>query len=215
MVLVKYNNKEFQILEGELCLSNQHIVNISDINQGGPFINYYNFKNAFDITNFYNFSEPGELSFCINLTKNNEKLNTSVYFTPRLLWNYDKLILSYTNIISTFIIISILAGIIYLMRKEISVCKNCGAKGVQFEKVCPSCEKNFENDLLTKRFDYQRVLILFWVFIFIAVSGLILTITLELFYGFGSIAIFLLIPWFVLLGIIIKKRIKRLKEIKS
>ncbi len=190
-------------------------VNISDITQDGPFIDYYNLQNAFDIKHFYNISEPGDLSFCINLTRNNEQFNTSLYFNPRLLWNYDKLILSYTNIISTSIIISILAGIIYFMRKEVSVCKNCGTKGVHLEKVCPRCEKKFENDLITKRLDYQRVLILLWVFIFMTVSGLILTIMLELIYVLGTVVIFLLIPWFVLLYIIVKKRTKRFKKIKS
>jgi len=200
---ITWNNKPNH---GEII----NTVNISDIDQEGPFIQYYNFQKAVDITNFYNISKPGELSFCINLTKNNEKLNTSVYFTPRLLWNYEIVILSYTNIISTFIIISILIGTIYFLRKDIYRCPNCGAKKVHNEIKCYACETTFERALRIKRSDYQLVLNLLWVFIFFEVLYLIISTCFQI--GYTYILIFLIpILWIILNFIILYYRILKKK----
>ena len=189
-------------------------VNISDIVQG-PFIKYYNFQNAVDLTGFYDKSALGEFDLCINITKNNEKLNnTNVNLSPRLLWNYEKVILSYINIISTSIIISMLMGTIYFFRKDIYVCSNCGAKKVHTEIVCPACDTAFERDLITKRSDYQLVLILLWIFIFFEGFYLLLA-SLSQFLYLLSILIFLFpIPWIILCYKILKKKIKLYKKVK-
>lgn len=189
-------------------------VNISDIVQG-PFIQYYNFQNTVDLTGFYDKSAFGEFNLCINITKNNENLNnTNVRLSPRLLWNYEIVILSYTNLISTFIIISMLIGTIYFLRKDIYRCHNCGARKVHTEIVCYACETSFERDLRIKRSDYQLVLIVLWIFVFIEGFYLILLASFPFIYLLYPFLFLFPIPWIILFYKIIKKRIKLYKKVK-
>lgn len=205
---VTWNNKPEH---GEII----NTVNISDIVQG-PFIEYYNLQNAVDLTGFFDMSVLGELSLCINITKDNEQLNNrTVYISPRLLWNYDRVILSYTNIISTSIIISMLIGIIYFFRKDIYRCPNCGARNVHNEITCYSCKTTFDGALRIKKSDYQLVLSLSWIFIFFEGFYLLIASLFQFIYILSILIFFFTIPWIILCYKMIKKRIRLYKKVKQ
>ncbi|MFX1387667.1 MAG: hypothetical protein ACFE9M_10670 [Promethearchaeota archaeon] len=205
---ITWNNKPEH---GEII----NTINISDIVQG-PFIEYYNLQKAVNLTEIYPIHELGEINLCINITKNNQQLNTtSVLLSPSLLWNYEKVILSYTNIISSSIISSMLIGTIYFFRKDIYTCSSCGAKKVHTEISCFKCEKTFEVDQITKRSDYQLILILVWTFIFFEVFYLIITVlTNWLIYEQPILSPLPIVLWLVIYYIIIRKKIKLYKKLK-
>ncbi|MFX1594146.1 MAG: hypothetical protein ACFFCL_15760, partial [Promethearchaeota archaeon] len=160
--------------------------------------------------------ELGEINLCINITKNNQQLNTtSVLLYPRLLWKYEKVILSYTNIISSSIIFSMLIGTIYFFRKDIYTCSSCGAKKVHTEISCFNCEKTFEVDQIIKRSDYQLILILIWTFIFFEVSYLTFTLVTWLIFELIILSYLLVILWIIVYFIIITKKIKLYKKLKK
>ncbi|MFX1599254.1 MAG: hypothetical protein ACFFB6_01505 [Promethearchaeota archaeon] len=190
-------------------------VNISDILQGW-FIQHYNLQKAVNLTEIYPINELGEINLCINITKNNQQLNTtSVLLYPRLLWKYEKVILSYTNIISSSIIFSMLIGTIYFFRKDIYTCSSCGAKKVHTEISCFNCEKTFEVDQIIKRSDYQLILILIWTFIFFEVSYLTFTLVTWLIFELIILLYLLVILWIIVYFIIITKKIKLYKKLKK
>jgi len=188
-------------------------VNISSIYQG-YVIERYDLQKAFDITEIYRNNAFAEISLCINITTNNEGLNkTSVDISPRLLWNYNKVILSYTNIISTSIIFSMLIGTIYFLRKEIYVCTNCGAKIGHSDIACPKCETLFERDLIIKRSDYHLIFILLLIFTFFEGSFLIITFLVHFLYPYYIVAPIILIIWMILFYLLIKRKVKHYKEV--
>jgi len=189
-------------------------VNISSIVQGWV-IERYNLQKAVSITEILNNEEIEDFSLCINITKNNKKLNCSVGIYSYLLWNYDKVILSYTNIISASVIFSMLIGTIGYLRKDISICTNCGAKKVHIEVICSKCDTIFDDDRLIKRSDYQLILILLWTFIFFEVLYLIIIALVNwLIYYRPFLSLLLPVIWTIIYYIIIKKKIKLYKNLK-
>jgi len=191
-----------------------YTVNISSILQGWV-IERYNLQKAVSITEILNNEEIEDFSLCINITKNNKKLNCSVGIYSYLLWNYDKVILSYTNIISASVIFSMLIGTIGYLRKDISICTNCGAKKVHIEVICSKCDTIFDDDRLIKRSDYQLILILLWTFIFFEVLYLIIIALVNwLIYYRPFLSLLLPVIWTIIYYIIIKKKIKLYKNLK-
>ncbi|MHA2394619.1 MAG: DNRLRE domain-containing protein [Promethearchaeota archaeon] len=191
-------------------------VNVSDILQG-PFIDHYNLQKAVDLTELYKIDGLKEINLCINITKNNQQLNTtSVLLSPRLLGNFEKVILSYINIISTSIIITMLIGTIYYLRKNVSTCPSCGAKKVHTKTSCSKCENVFEKDQIIKRSDYQLILILVWAFTFFEVFYLLITtIDIWLIYELPIFSPILAVIWFIICVLIIRKKIKLYKKLKG
>lgn len=189
--------------------------NISHLVQGDfPFIERYDLQKAVDITEFYRNHVFEEISLCINITINNEGLNnTNVGLSSLLLWNYHKVILSYTNIISTSIIFSMLIGTIYFLRKDLYVCPNCGAKKVHADIACYSCETSFERDLIKKKSDYHLIFILLLIFTFFEGSFLIITFLVQFLYPYYIVLPFILIFWFILFYQLIKRKIKHYKAV--
>jgi hypothetical protein len=189
------------------------IVNISKIVQGN-FIEKYDFLKAVEVTEIFKKNEI-TMNLCINLTENNEYLNTTLDFSPILLWNYEKVILSYTNIISSSVIFLFLIGTILLLRKQIYTCPNCGTKKVHKEISCFYCETVFELDQLNKRSDYQLILILLWTFIFFEVLYLIIvSIVTWLIYYQLILSLLLGIIWMIIYYKVIKKKIELYKDLK-
>jgi hypothetical protein len=191
------------------------VVNASDIVQG--FVTeYYNLQKAVDLTDIFKDDQLEEISLCINITENNEELNANVFFSGiHLLWNYKVIILSYTTILTSFLIFSMLIGTIYFLRKDIYTCTNCGAKKVHTDIVCPTCETVFKREQVMKRADYQLTFIVFWIFIFLEGSYLIITSLIHILYPYSFfLTPFILIPWMILCYKLIKKRTKQYKEMK-
>jgi hypothetical protein len=203
---ITWNNKPEH---GEII----NTANISNIYQG-YVIERYDLQKAADITEFYINNKLQEISLCINITNNNEELNnTNIDLSPRLLWNYKKVILSYTNIISTSIIFSMLIGTIYFLRKDIYVCTNCGAKKVHADIACPACETLFERDLIIKRSDYHLIFIVLLIFTFFEGSFLIITFLVQFLYPYYIVAPIILIIWMILFYQLIKRKVKHYKEV--
>ncbi len=190
-------------------------VKISDITQD-LFFEGYNFKRAVDLTTMLKENEPTEISFCLNITEKNEKLNSSVkLFLPGFIWNYEKVTLSYTTIISTLVVFSCFVGAIFFLRKDLFLCSNCEVKRILEDQFCRSCGTKFNDNVLIKGCDYQLILALLWLFIPIEVSILfgILTFTSLGFFGFFLGIFILLLDIFCLKQMRIK--IKNYKKLKS
>jgi len=190
-------------------------VNASEIRQG-YVIEYYDLEKAINLTEIFEDGQLSEISFCINITENNVELNASVYlYGIQLIWNYEKLIISYTTIISSVIIFSMLIGTIFYLRKDIYSCPNCDTKRKLTERFCSSCGKSIENEIIIKSSDYQLVLIILWVFAFFEVSFLLLTVLSNFYFLFLSVIIFLLlIPWVILSSIQILRKIKKYRDLR-
>jgi hypothetical protein len=189
-------------------------VNISRITQGWV-IDRYNLQKVVDISEILTNEELEDFSLCINITKNNENLNCSVSIYSYLLWNYEIVVLSYTNIISTSIIFSLLAVTIFFFRKEIYTCPNCGLKKIHTEVICPKCDTVFNDSRISKRSDYQLILIFLWTFIFFeGLYLIILAIVNWLFYYQPILTPLLALIWIIIYYKIIKKKLKRYKEMK-
>jgi hypothetical protein len=187
------------------------IVNISKIVQGS-FIERYDLLKAVEITEIFQKNDI-DLNLCVNITENNEYLNATLDFSPILLWNYNKVILSYTNIISSSMIFLLLIVTIYFLRKQIYKCPNCGTKRVHKEISCFYCDSVFELHQLNKRSDYQLILIFLWLFILFEGSYLIFVSTYTwLFYT--SLSSVFIIPWFILCFFILIKKMKLYKKLK-
>jgi hypothetical protein len=189
-------------------------LNISTITQGWV-LDRYNLQKTVDISEILNNEELEDFNLCINITKNNENLNLNVDFYSYLLWNYKIVILSYTNIISTSILFSLLAVTIFFFRKEIYTCPNCGLKKVHTEEICPKCDNVLDNSRISKRSDYQLIVILLWTFIFFeGLYLIILAIVNYLFYLQPIFTPLLAVIWIIIYYIIIKKKLKLYKELK-
>ena len=191
------------------------IVNASEISQG-YHIEYYNLENAIDLTEIFKDNQLNEISLCINITENNAELNASVYFRGiQLIWNYEKVIISYTTIISSFIILSMLIGSVYYLRKDVYSCPECETKRKLSERFCSSCGTNFKKDIIIKGSNYQFLLILLWIFAFCEVIFLLLTVLSNFNFFFLPVIIFLLLtPWVILCSIQILRKIKKYREIR-
>jgi len=182
-------------------------VNTSEIIQN-HFIEYYNLEKAVNLTETIKGNHLNEISFCINITKNNVELNTSVIFSEiQLIWSYEKIIISYTTIVSSFIIFSMLIGTVYYLRKDISTCPECENKRKLTERLCSSCGTNFKKDILTKSSDYQLVSMLLWIFAFSESIYLIQFYMADPF--FFPLMSFLLLNWLVFCSIQIGRKIKK------
>ncbi len=193
-------------------------VNISEITQS-PYITRKNFKRAINITEILKEDELKEISICLNITENSEKLNASAYIEGfGIIWTYERIILSYTPIISTFIILPMLLVVLYLLRKDLINCRECGTKRVLEDKYCRSCGLAFKEKILIKSRDYQLILIILLIFVFLEVSFV------SIFFGVitGPYMLFLAIPillWLIFWWLQIKKQIKKqmikYKKLKS
>ena len=127
-------------------------VNISQIRQS-PFLEYYDLGKTLRLTDFLNEYQQNEISFCINITNNNFGLNVSAYlFGIHLIYVYDILLISYTTIISSAIIIVMLIGTVIYLKKNVN---------------SP---------------DYQLITILLWIFIFIEIPFIQYMLLEEFFY---------------------------------
>ncbi|MFW9780676.1 MAG: DNRLRE domain-containing protein [Candidatus Heimdallarchaeota archaeon] len=148
-------------------------VNASNIVQS-PLLQYYNFEKTIDLTELIENNHLSEISFCINITKNNVVLNDSIeLWGIQLIWRYTKLLISNTTIITSIIIFSILIGTILHIRKDISSCSICKTKRKLTDKVCLSCKNNFREETFIKSADYQLILAIFWIFALFEISSLI------------------------------------------
>lgn len=184
-------------------------VNASEIRQD-YFIEYYDLEKAINLTEIFEESELTEINFCINITEYNEELNSSVYlYGIKLIWNYEKLLISYTTIFTSVIIFSMLIGTLFYLRKDIFSCPNCNTKRKVTEKFCFSCKKSIEKEIIIKSSDYQLILTILWVFAFFEVSFLILTV-LSIFYDYflPVIIFFILALWVIFSSIQILKKIQ-------
>ena len=191
------------------------IVNASEISQG-YHIEYYNLENAIDLTEIFKDNQLNEISLCINITENNAELNASVYFRGiQLIWNYEKVIISYTTIISSFIIFSMLIGSVYYLRKGVYSCPECETKRKLTERFCSSCGTNFKKDIIIRGSNYQLLLILLWIFALFEVGFLILTLLTNFFYTFAPfLMILLFIPWVIFGSIQIIRKIKKYRKLR-
>lgn len=191
-------------------------VNISEIRQG-YVIEYYNLEKAINLTKIFKNNQLNEISLSINITENNLELNASVYlYRIQLLWNYEKLLLSYTTIISTFIVFFMLIGTLYFFRKDVYYCKNCSAKRNLTNRCCSSCGTEIKKDIIIKGYDYQLVLILLWIITFFAIPYLIIMFLYnwDFFFYYPIIIALLLVPWAILFYKQLKKRIRQYKELR-
>lgn len=191
-------------------------VNASEIRQG-LVIERYNFTRAVNLTEIFRNNQYNDISLCINITENNENLNCSILLLQaNLLWNYEKIILSYTTIISTIIIFSMLIGTIHFLRKDIYYCKKCGTKRSLIEKVCSSCRTSFNEDIFLKGSNYQLVLIVLWIFTFFEVAFIVIMLLVSswIYFVLPLIIALILIPWFIFCYAQIRKKIKLYKQLK-
>lgn len=190
-------------------------VNASEIRQN-YYIEYYNLENAIDLTEIFKDNQLNEISLCINITENNAELNASVYLDGiQLIWNYEKVIISYTTIISSFIILSMLIGSVYYLRKDVYSCPECETKRNLTERFCSSCGTNFKDDGIIKGSNYLLLLIILWVFALFEVGFLILTLLTNFFYSFGPfLMILLFIPWVIFGSIQIIRKIKKYRKLR-
>lgn len=190
------------------------IVNITDIIQS-PFIVSYNFERAVNMTEILNDDDHNEISFCLNITENNDQLNASAYLDGfGLIWTYERIILSYTPIISTFIILSLLIVMLYIIRKNLFNCQDCGSKRILEDKFCRSCGSAFKENILIKSRDYQLILIILLVFIFLEVSFISILFSLKT----GPIMFFLALPillWVIFCFRQIKRKINKFKKLNN
>ncbi|MFW9770714.1 MAG: hypothetical protein ACFFEO_00905, partial [Candidatus Thorarchaeota archaeon] len=148
-------------------------VNASNIVQS-PLLQYYNFEKTIDLTELIENNHLSEISFCINITKNNVALNDSIeLWGIQLIWRYTKLLISNTTIITSIIIFSILIGTIFHIRKDVSSCSICKTKRKLTDEVCLSCKNNFREETFIKSADYQLILAIFWIFALFEISSLI------------------------------------------
>ena len=189
-------------------------VNITDIIQS-RYIAKYNFERAIKITEILKEDEIREISLCLNITENNEKLNASALIGEfGLIWTYENVILSYTPIISTFILLLLLIGIIYFLRKDLFNCRDCGSKRNLEDKYCRSCGSSIKENILIKSRDYKLLLIILLVFIFLEISFISIRFALTT----GPFMFFIALP--ILLWVIfclrqIKKKINEYKKLNS
>ncbi len=190
-------------------------VNASEIRQSHT-IEYYNLEKAIDLTEIFKDNQLNEISLCINITENNAELNASVYLDGiQLIWNYEKVIISYTTIISSFIIFSMLIGSVYYLRKDVYSCPECETKRKLTERFCSSCGTNFKDDVIIKGSNYLLLLILLWVFALFEVGFLILTLLTNFLYIFGPfLMILLFIPWVIFGSIQIIRKIKKYRKLR-
>lgn len=189
-------------------------VNISDIIQS-PFITRKNFERAINMTDILKEDELKEISICLNITENNKKLNASAYIDGfGLIWTYKNVILSYTPIISTFIILLLLIGIIYFLRKDLYNCRDCGFKRTLEDKFCRSCGTKFNENILIRGRDYQLILILLWLFISIEIPFLYGILIITSLGVIGMVLGFFVIGWVVFCGRQVKKKISDYKKSK-
>ncbi|MCK4478920.1 MAG: hypothetical protein KAV01_00185 [Candidatus Lokiarchaeota archaeon] len=190
-------------------------MNASEISQG-YHIEYYNLENAIDLTEIFKDNQLNEISLCINITENNAELNASVYFRGiQLIWNYEKVIISYTTIISSFIILSMLIGSVYYLRKDVYSCPECETKRKLTERFCSSCGTNFKKDIIIRGSNYQLLLILLWIFAFCGVISFLLIVLPTFYFLLEPLVIFLLLtPWVILCSIQILRKIKKYRELR-
>ncbi|MFX1573289.1 MAG: DNRLRE domain-containing protein [Promethearchaeota archaeon] len=189
-------------------------LNITDIYQY-PFVTHYNFERAVSITELINVGESKDISFCLNITENNEELNTSAYIDDfGLIWTYKKIILSYTTIISTIIVLSLLILMFYFTRKNLFNCQACGSKRILEDKFCRSCGLAFKENILIKSRDYQLILIILLIFVFLEVSF----VSILFSFTTGPFMFFLALPillWVIFCLKLIKTKISKYKKLKS
>ena len=189
-------------------------VNITDIIQY-PYKVRHNLERAVNMTELLKEGELNEISICLNITENNEKLNASGrIYGFGIIWTYKRIILSYTPIISTFIFLPLLIIIIYFLRKDLFNCRNCGTKRILEDKYCRSCGTPFKENILIKSRDYQLTLIFLLIFVFLEVSFVSILFALTT----GIFMIFIAVPilfWVIFCWKRIKIQIVKYKKLKS
>lgn len=188
-------------------------------------VEYYDFEKTVDLIEFFEEGQLSEISFCINITENNAELKDFVYLRGiKLLYSYEQFLISYTTIISSTIIFIMLIGIIFYLRKGIYYCPNCNTKRNFTERMCSSCQKNFEDEMLRTNLYYQRLIILLWIFSFFEINFLLITVFTNIFYlilpFFGFTEIYFLIGALLIFSIIIimkkiSKKAKNYRELKD
>jgi hypothetical protein len=193
-------------------------VNASEIRQS-PFREYYNFEETINLTRLIKNNHLTEISFCINITENNVELNDSVFlYGMQLMWKYEKLLLSYTTIITSIIISFMLIGTIIYNHRGVYSCPSCKSKSKVIDKICLSCRNKFKEDFLIKNADYQSSLIILWIFALFEGSFLIWGVQMAYkTYRIMYIAffIFLIINWIVFCSIQLNFKINKYKRIRD
>ncbi|UCC19795.1 MAG: DNRLRE domain-containing protein [Promethearchaeota archaeon] len=187
-------------------------VNTSDIMQeGNP--EYYNLEKTIDLTEIFKDNQLNEISFCINVTKNNIELDgTARLVAIKLLWNYEKLLLSYTTIISSVIIFSILIGTIIYLRKDIFSCPECDTKRKITERYCSSCGTSFEKKDIVKGSEYQLLLILIWVLVFFELFFIFFNNPYFYYWGIYFMPLQFYIIWMLCLFLCIIQILRKIKK---
>ncbi|MFW9990169.1 MAG: DNRLRE domain-containing protein, partial [Candidatus Odinarchaeota archaeon] len=65
-------------------------------------VEYYDLEKTVDLTEIFEEIQQTEISFCINITENNEEMKDIVYVSGiKLLYSYEQFLISYTAIISS------------------------------------------------------------------------------------------------------------------
>ncbi len=185
-------------------------------------VEYYDLEKTVDLTEIFEERQQTEISFCINITENNEELKDIVYLSGiKLLYSYEQFLISYTAIISSIIIFIMLIGTIVYLRKGIYYCPNCKTKRNFTELWCSSCQKPFEHEMLRTSLYYQILIILLWIFAFFEVIFLLITTSFNIFYSilpfFGAMEIGCIVGALLIFSIIffsikIRKKVRNYKN---
>ena len=183
----------------------------------------YDLGKAMNLTEYYLNNKPNEISICLNLTANNSGLNgVDIHITGfGIIHLFERYIISYITIISSAIIFSMLIAIIFVISRDVNVCKNCGTIR-SFTKIsCPSCKTEINKNIMIKARDYQVLLMIFWTFVLFELSSMII---IYVFYRYGFVRgiagweiqiIFLYIIFMVIYYFLIKKEITRYKNLRK
>ncbi len=176
----------------------------------------YDLEQTIDLTEIFEEKQLSEIAFCINITENNPELDYYIMIgNIRLLYTYNKFIISYTTIISSILVFSTLIGTLYFIKKDLYFCPKCGNK-IRFDnRLCRSCENTITNDVLIRGLYYHRLIILIWILIFIEGLSLLLIfswIVYSVYIQFFLLLFFLELCYF---PIIIRRNIKRYKKIRK
>ncbi|MFX1371735.1 MAG: hypothetical protein ACFFCE_07730 [Promethearchaeota archaeon] len=194
-------------------------VNISEIIQA-PW-NEYDLEETINLTEIFKERQLSEISLGINITENNPELDYYIGIgNIRLLYTYEVFIISYTTIISSILIFSMLIGTFFFVRKDLYSCPDCGTeRRIARKELCPKCGKSISNNSLIRGSYYQLLLILFWLFVFLEACYLLWALNIIYIPSSLIIIIFLLflhiVPFVIVGPIIILSNIIKYKELKQ
>ncbi|MFX0038851.1 MAG: hypothetical protein ACFFCY_17040 [Promethearchaeota archaeon] len=181
----------------------------------------YDLGKAMNLTEYYLNNKPKEISICLNLTTNSLELNgIDIHLTGcGIIHLFERYIISYVTIISSVIVFCMLIGIIFIVNRDVNICKNCGSIRSFTKIICPSCKTEINKKIMIKARDYQVLLMIFWTFVLFELSSMILTYVLYRyafvrgFVGWEIDIIFPIIGFVLIYYLLIKKELRRYKNL--